>query len=351
MKDLNDLVRPNIRHLKPYSSARDDFRGEASVFLDANENPYNTFYNRYPDPMQRELKQRISQLKVIEPESIFTGNGSDEAIDLVIRAFCEPGEDNIVTIAPSYGMYEVAAAINNVQCTKVNLEPGFHLKAGAVLDAANERTKLIFLCSPNNPTGNLLDRDEIYTILKDFPGLVAIDEAYIDFACSPSLIRGLPAFPNLIVFQTLSKAWGAAGVRLGMAFASPEIIALLNKIKYPYNVSRLSQQRALEILSRRNSMQAQVREILRERAVVEAALRKLPCVKQVYPSDANFILVMVNKAKATYNYLVKKNIIVRNRDSVAMCQGCIRITVGTREENKRLLRALREMPDASREGE
>lgn len=343
MKDLNNLVRPNIRKLKPYSSARDEFRGEASVYLDANENPYETSCNRYPDPMQRQLKQRISELKDLAPECIFTGNGSDEAIDLAIRAFCEPGEDNIVTIAPSYGMYEVAAAINNVQCVKVNLEPGFRLNAEAVLEAVNERTKAVYLCSPNNPTGNLLSREEIYRILKYFRGLVAVDEAYIDFAPSPSLTRGLLSFPNLIVFQTLSKAWGAAGVRLGMAFASPGIIGILNKIKYPYNVSRPSQRQALEILSQEARMQAQVREIVGERAVVEAALQELPFVKRVYPSDANFILVEVEDARATYNFLAEKKIVVRNRHSVALCEGCIRITIGRPEENRALIRALNEM--------
>ncbi|MDR1557583.1 MAG: histidinol-phosphate transaminase [Tannerellaceae bacterium] len=341
MKKLNDLVRPNIRSLKPYSSARNEFHGEASVFLDANENPYNTAYNRYPDPMQGELKKRISELKDIAPEHIFTGNGSDEAIDLVIRAFCEPGVDNIVTITPSYGMYEVAAATNNVGCVKVNLEPGFRLNADAVLNAAGEHTKAIYLCSPNNPTGNLLSREEIYRILKYFQGLVVVDEAYIDFAATPSFIRGLLSFPNLIVFQTLSKAWGAAGIRLGMAFASSEIIAILNKIKYPYNISRPAQQCALEVLSREACMKKQLEEILRERTQVETALEQLPFVKQVYPSDANFILVRVEDAQATYNYLVEKQIIVRNRHSIALCEGCIRITIGTPEENNLLLQALK----------
>jgi histidinol-phosphate aminotransferase len=349
MKKLSDLVRPNIWSLKPYSSARDEFHGEASVFLDANENPYTTPYNRYPDPMQRELKKRISELKDIAPEHIFTGNGSDEAIDLVIRAFCEPGVDKLVTITPSYGMYEVAAAINNVQCVKVNLESDFSLNADAVLDAADEHTKLIYLCSPNNPTGNLLSREEIYRILKYFQGIVVVDEAYIDFAPSPSLIRGLLSFPNLIVFQTLSKAWGAAGIRLGMAFASPEIIAVLNKIKYPYNVSGPTQRCALEVLSREACMKNQLRDILHERDSVKIALQKLPFVKHIYPSDANFILTKVEDANATYNYLVRKKVIVRNRHSTALCEDCIRITIGTPEENKLLIKALNEMTNESRD--
>jgi histidinol-phosphate aminotransferase len=343
MKNLNDLIRPNIRNLKPYSSARDEFHGEASVFLDANENPYNEPYNRYPDPMQRELKNRISALKDLEPGYIFTGNGSDEAIDLLIRAFCEPGTDSIVTITPSYGMYEVAANINQVECIKVPLSPGFRLDAGAVLDAAAGHTKAIFLCSPNNPTGNLLEREEIYRILKYFNGIVVADEAYIDFAASPSLTRQLVSFPNLVVLQTLSKAWGAAGIRLGMAFAAPPIIAVLNRIKYPYNVSRLTQEYALELLSREESMKSRLAGILRERTLVEASLRELPFVRQVYPSDANFILARVNNANAAYNYLVEHKIIVRNRHTVSLCEDCLRITIGTPEENSLLIQALSRM--------
>jgi histidinol-phosphate aminotransferase len=343
MKNLNDLLRPNIRSLKPYSSARDEFHGEASVFLDANENPYNSPYNRYPDPMQQELKKRLSILKDIAPEHIFTGNGSDEAIDLVIRAFCEPAVDEIVALTPSYGMYEVAAETNNVRCIKVPLEERFKLNAEAVLKAVGSHTKVVFLCSPNNPTGNLLDRDEIYRILKYFQGIVVVDEAYIDFASSPSLLRGLLSFPNLIVLQTLSKAWGAAGIRLGMAFASEKIIAVLNKIKYPYNVSLLTQEYALKLLQQEERMQNQLSEILRERGLLETALRELSFVRHIHPSDANFILVKLKDANATYNYLVSRKIIVRNRHNVALCEGCLRITIGTPEENKILIRALKEM--------
>jgi histidinol-phosphate aminotransferase len=343
MKQLKDLVRPTIWNLKPYSSARDEFQGEASVFLDANENPYNEPYNRYPDPMQRELKSRISALKDIAPEYIFTGNGSDEAIDLVIRAFCEPRIDNIVTITPSYGMYEVAANTNDVKCVKVELAPGFRLNADAILDAVDSHTKAVFLCSPNNPTGNLLNREEIYRILKYFGGIVVVDEAYIDFASSPSLTRGLVSFPNLVVLQTLSKAWGAAGIRLGMAFASPAIVAILNKIKYPYNVNRLTQEYALKLLKQTARMKEQLLEILNERTLIETALQEYPCVKQVYPSDANFILLRVEDPNATYGHLVKQGIIVRNRSNIALCEGCIRITVGTPEENNALLEALNTM--------
>ena len=324
--------------MKPYSSARSEFHGEASVFLDANENPYNAPCNRYPDPLQRALKERISVLKDLAPEYIFTGNGSDEAIDLVIRAFCEPGADNMVTITPSYGMYEVAADVNNVSCIKVPLlADGFRLDAAAVLNAAGSRTKVIYLCSPNNPTGNLLEREEIYRLLKHFPGIVVVDEAYIDFAAALSLTRNLVSFPNLIVLQTLSKAWGAAGIRLGMAFASPEIIAVLNKIKYPYNVSRLTQEYALQLLHRESEMKKQVGTIIGERTRLAAALSRLPFVKRVFPSDANFILVRVADANATYRHLVSQKVIVRNRHTIALCEDCLRITVGTPDENNTLL--------------
>ena len=343
MKHLNDLLRPNIRSLKPYSSARDEFYGEASVFLDANENPYNEPYNRYPDPMQRELKQRISELKDLAPEYIFAGNGSDEAIDLVIRAFCRPGTDRIVTITPSYGMYEVAAHINGVECVKVPLSADFQLDAAALLDAAGSHTKVVYLCSPNNPTGNLLNREEIYRILKYFDGIVVVDEAYIDFASSLSLTRGLTSFPNLIVLQTLSKAWGAAGIRLGMAFASPEIIAVLNRIKYPYNVSRPAQEYALEVLRREDEMKRQLSGILRERALTVEALKRLPFVRHIYPSEANFILVRVEDANDTYIYMVNRKVIVRNRHTVSLCEDCLRITIGTPEENRTLIKVLEEM--------
>jgi histidinol-phosphate aminotransferase len=341
MKDLKDLVRPNVWNLKPYSSARDEFHGDASVFLDANENPWNMPYNRYPDPLQWKLKDRLAVLKGVDRSSIFLGNGSDEAIDLVIRAFCEPGLDSVVTISPSYGMYEVAADVNNVECRKVSLDENFDLDADRVLESADEWTKVIFLCSPNNPSGNSLDRGSIYKILKNYEGIVVIDEAYIDFSAYPSFLKELSGFPNLIVLQTLSKAWGAAGIRLGMAFASPEIVAILNKIKYPYNVNVLTQERALDILNNETEMLRQLRSIMSERIRLQAALPELSVVNKMYPTDANFILVDVGKADSVYNKLVKKGVIVRNRNNVTLCHGCLRITVGTPEENDALLKALK----------
>jgi histidinol-phosphate aminotransferase len=340
MKHLNQLVRPNIWKLKPYSSARNEFQGEASVFLDANENPYNEPYNRYPDPLQRKLKNSLSAVKGIDAASIFLGNGSDEAIDLLIRAFCEPASDGVLTVCPTYGMYQVAADINGVACRSVRLNGQFDLCAEALLQAVEAYTKLIFLCSPNNPTGNILNRDELYKVIGGFEGIVALDEAYIDFSSSPGFLKELKNFPNLVVLQTLSKAWGAAGIRLGMAFASPEIIDILNKIKYPYNINQLAQEQALNVISRQEAMKGERLAILNERARVEAALRELPLVKQIYPSDANFILVEVDSPDATYHYLVRKGIIVRNRHSVALCQGCLRITIGTPEQNSALIKAL-----------
>ena len=340
MKDLKELVRPNVWNMKPYSSARDEYHGSASVFLDANENPYNTPYNRYPDPMQWKLKERIAELKGVAVKSIFLGNGSDEPIDLVIRAFCEPGTDRIVSIAPSYGMYEVAAEVNNVEFCKVELDKSFNLDADRLLQAVDERTKVIYLCSPNNPTGNSLEREKLYRILNTFQGIVVIDEAYIDFSTEPSFLSELNQFPNLIVLQTLSKAWGAAGIRMGMAFASPEIIFILNKIKYPYNVNMLTQAQALDILNHADRMKEQLDAILSERARLQSVLSGLACVKKMYPTDANFILVDVGDANGIYDLLVNKGVIVRNRTNVTLCDGCLRITVGTPEENQALLAVL-----------
>lgn len=343
MKELKDLVRPNIWEMKPYSSARDEFHGSASVFLDANENPYNKPYNRYPDPMQWKLKDRIAELKEVDRNSIFVGNGSDEPIDLVIRAFCDPAVDCIVSIAPSYGMYEVAANVNGVEFRKVLLNDNFELDADKLLAEVDDWVKIIFLCSPNNPTGNSLDRDEIYKILKGFEGIVVLDEAYIDFSSEPSFVSELKKFPNLIILQTLSKAWGAAGIRLGMAFASPEIVAILNKIKYPYNVNMLTQEHALEILNNEKEMMNQLRSIMSERIRLQAALMDIPMVEKMYPTDANFILVKVGKADSVYNRLVRKGVIVRNRNKVSLCKGCLRITVGTPEENDALINGLKSM--------
>ena len=343
MKTLKDLVRPNIRALKPYSSARDEFHGNASVFLDANENPYNSPYNRYPDPMQWKLKERIAELKGVDRNAVFLGNGSDEPIDLLIRAFCEPGRDAIVGITPSYGMYEVAAGVNNVEFRKVKLTPDFALDADAVLRAVDERVKIVFLCSPNNPTGNSLERSEIYKILNGFDGIVVVDEAYIDFSEEKSFLSELERFPHLVVLQTLSKAWGAAGIRLGMAFAAPEIVGILSKIKYPYNINILTQREALELLNNKERMQDQLRHILSERTRLQKLLNSLPMVMEIYPTDANFILVKVSNADGVYNKLVEKGVIVRNRNNVTLCEGCLRITVGTPKENDTLMEALEDI--------
>ncbi len=344
MTQLKELVRPNIWNLKPYSSARNEFHGNASVFLDANENPYNKPYNRYPDPMQWKLKERLSRLKGVNPASIFLGNGSDEAIDLVIRAFCEPGLDHILTIDPTYGMYQVAADTNNVECRTVRLNHHFDLEADRLLQATDDKTKVIFLCSPNNPTGNHLNRQEVMKVLDTFPGIVVIDEAYIDFSSLPSFTEVLPQYPRLVILQTLSKAWGAAGIRLGMAFASPEITGILNKIKYPYNINQLTQACALEILSNNHDFEKQVSRILSERNTLETTLHRIPCVVDIYPSDANFILVKVVDADATYKHLVEAGVIVRNRNRITLCEGCLRITIGTPKENNKLIEALNSMP-------
>lgn len=344
MKELKELVRPNIWNLKPYSSARSEFHGEASIFLDANENPYNEPYNRYPDPLQWKLKNKLSAMKGVGRESIFLGNGSDEPIDLLIRIFCEPEKDTVISIDPSYGMYLVAADINNVVCRKVQLNDDFDLNADRLLQAVDASTKLVFLCSPNNPTGNVLSRTELYKVLNGFTGIVVIDEAYIDFSSSPSFLKELKDFSNLVVLQTFSKSWGAAGIRLGMAFASPEIIAILNKVKYPYNVNQLTQEQALDILDMQEEMRDELIEILTERTSMEDNLRALPFVKQVYPSDANFVLIKVDDANAAYDYLVDNGIIVRNRNTVTLCEGCLRITIGRPEENEALMQALQTRP-------
>jgi len=343
MKDLEQLLRSNIQSLKPYSSARGEFSGEASIFLDANENPFNAPFNRYPDPLQRTLKERIASIKGVAAEHIFLGNGSDEAIDLVFRAFCEPGVDNVVTISPSYGMYQVCADVNNVKVSTVLLNEDFSLDADKVLAACDAQTKLIFLCSPNNPSGNILASKEIAKILEGFDGLVIIDEAYIDFCPQASWLPNLEDYPQLVVLQTFSKAWGMAAVRLGMAFASSEIIAVLNKIKYPYNINILTQNVALELLQDVENMKGWVDILLSERFVLEEALAKLPSVKHVYPSDANFILVRMDRAKDVYQSLVDRGLIVRDRSKVELCDDCLRITVGAPEENKTLLKYLKEL--------
>ncbi len=341
--DINGWVRPNIRALEPYSSARDEFKGEASVYLDANENPYNQPYNRYPDPMQWRLKERIAEIKSVPKESILLGNGSDEPIDLIIRAFCEPGKDSILTIEPTYGMYQVAAEVNNICCKKVKLTADFQMDLPELLAAIDSTVKVIYICSPNNPTGDSLKRDDIFKVLDSFAGIVVVDEAYIDFSSLPSLSKDLDRYANLVVLQTLSKAWGAAGIRLGMAFASQEIIAMLNKIKYPYNVNQLTQEKALEILDNQGRMKEQLSEILKERTRLQKELEALPLIKTVYPTDANFILVKVDDANGVYKQLAAEGIIVRNRNKVTLCANCLRITVGTPEEDNILLNALKKM--------
>ena len=344
MRSLKELTRPNVWALKPYSSARDEYSGvEASVFLDANENPYNTPNNRYPDPLQRELKALIAPLKGVKEENIFLGNGSDEAIDLIFRAFCRPGIDNVVAIDPTYGMYQVCAEVNDVEYRKMLLDVYYQFKASSLLSAIDENTKAMFICSPNNPTGNSLCRKEIESLLKKFDGLVVVDEAYIDFSSSESLLKDLEQYPNLIVLQTFSKAWGCAAIRLGMAFASPEIIAIFNKIKYPYNVNRLTQEEAIKVLHKPEQIKEWVNVLLEERARVMDEFVKLPCCVRVFPTDANFFLAKVYEATQIYNYLVSEGIIVRNRTNVALCNDCLRITIGTKEENDALLDALRKV--------
>ena len=342
MKDLKELTRPNIRALKPYSSARDEYSGaEASVFLDANENPYNTPNNRYPDPMQRELKNLIAPVKKVKPENIFLGNGSDEAIDLCFRVFCNPGKDNVVAIEPTYGMNRVAADINDVEYRPVLLDENFSLNADKLLQSTDERTKLIFICSPNNPSGNSLSPEEIKKVLDGFNGIVVIDEAYSDFTKQPQFRNKLSEYPNAIVLNTFSKAWGCAGIRLGMAFASKEIISYFNKVKYPYNINILTLQEADKMLSGRYEVDKWVSIILEERVCLTNAVSILPYCEKVYPTDSNFFLAKFDDATKLYNYLVNCGVIVRNRSSVKLCGNCLRITVGSQSENSLLLSAMR----------
>lgn len=341
--NINNLLRKNIKSLQPYSSARDEYSGEAMVFLDANENPFNQPYNRYPDPLQRELKEKIALLKDVMPEQIFLGNGSDEPIDLLIRAFCEPGEDNVVSIDPTYGMYQVAAEINNVEVKKVSLTETFELDAQELLDSADEKTKLVFLCSPNNPTGNCLNEKAVLDVVKNFNGIVVLDEAYIDFAPGKSLLAQLNDFPNLVILQTFSKAWGMAGIRLGMAFAASEIVSVLNKIKYPYNLNILTQQKALELIENRDKVEKWVKLLIAEREKMRTLLADFPFVIKIFPSDANFILVKMHDARGIYEYLKENGVIVRDRSKVHLCEDSLRITIGSSDENEQLLTALKNL--------
>ncbi len=342
MKQLKDLVRPNIWQLAPYSSARNEYSGhEAHVFLDANENPYNAPYNRYPDPLQTEVKARLSTIKRVPAECIFLGNGSDEAIDLVYRVFCRPEIDNVVAIEPTYGMYKVCADINDVEYRPVLLDEHYQMDADKLLAACDDNTKAIWLCSPNNPTGNNLSVEEIEKVLRGFGGIVVVDEAYSDFSTVPVFRKRLAEFPNIIVLNTMSKAWGCAAIRLGMAFASKEIIQLFNKVKYPYNVNLLTQRQALEELNNTEAVTKWVSLILSERKHMIQAFRELPSCIEVYPTDANFFLAKMTDAQGIYNYLVEKGIIVRNRTRVTLCKDCLRVTIGTKTENAELMSALR----------
>lgn len=336
-------MRKNIITLKPYSSARDEFKGEAEVFLDANENPYPSPYNRYPDPLQRTLKEKIAEIKGVDPSQIFLGNGSDEGIDLLIRAFCEPNQDSIMITEPTYGMYAVCAEINGVNVQQALLTPDFDLDLDAFPNTFDATTKIIFLCSPNNPTGNMLSHDKIVEVLKRFYGIVVIDEAYIDFAKGKSFIKDLRKYPNLVVLQTFSKAWGLAGLRLGMCYASPEIISILNKIKYPYNINVRTQELVLDALEHKYKKDIWVEEILTQRTKLIKALKSLPIVEKVFPSDANFVLVRVKDAHGTYEYLMNNGIIVRDRSKVMLCYNCLRISVGTPEENDKLIESLQKL--------
>ena len=343
MKSLEELTRPNIWSLAPYSSARNEYAGKtATVFLDANENPYNAPYNRYPDPLQEELKRELSRIKGVPADCIFLGNGSDEAIDLPYRCFCRPGIDNVVAIEPTYGMYKVCADINDVEYRPVLLDEHYQFQAERLLAACDSHTKLIWICSPNNPTGNSLDRTEILKVINGFEGIVIVDEAYIDFSRLSSFRQELARHPNLMVLNTMSKAWGLAAIRLGMAFASKEIIGLFNKVKYPYNVNLLTQQQAMEALKNKIDTEKWINMLLEERGRLMEAFRLLPICTAVYPSDANFFLARMTDAQSIYDYLVDLGIIVRNRTRVKLCKDCLRITVGTRSENNELMGALRQ---------
>ena len=343
--DIKDLQRENIKNLRPYSTARDEYKGQASVYLDANENSFGSplpeNFNRYPDPLQLDLKDAISKIKGVPVEHTFLGNGSDEAIDLLYRAFCNPGKDNVIILPPTYGMYEVSANINDVEVRKVNLLPNFQLDLEGIAEAIDENTKLIFICSPNNPTGNSIIRTDIETILANFKGLVVIDEAYINFAKQRTFIQELTEYPHLVILQTFSKAWGLAGLRLGMAFASTVVIDIMNKVKAPYNISQSTQDLALEALKNISVVNEWIKLTVADREQLIVDLATLPFVKKVYPSDANFVLTEVNDATATYTYLVEQGIIIRDRSKVTLCEGCLRITVGTPQENDILLTALK----------
>lgn len=343
MISLEKLTRKNIWNLAPYSCARNEFSGtSATVFLDANENPYGGPYNRYPDPLQLELKKKIHQVKGIPSEYTFLGNGSDEAIDLMYRCFCEPKEDNVVAIEPTYGMYKVCADINDVEYRPVKLDDNYQISADKLLAACDAHTKVIWICSPNNPTGNDINREEVVKVLNGFEGIVVVDEAYSDFSNARPLRFELPRYKNLVVLNTLSKAWASAALRLGMAFADPEIIAIMNKVKYPYNINLLTQEQALKVLGNSDEIDRWIRTIIQERTRLIEAFSQLDICEKVYPTDANFFLTKVSDAQRIYDYLVEQGIIVRNRTRVQLCYNCLRITIGTRSENNELIGVLRQ---------
>jgi histidinol-phosphate aminotransferase len=341
MFNLASLLRNNIKKLVPYSSARDEFKGDAKIFLDANENslgsPLTRWYNRYPDPLQVKLKEKLSGIKGVPSENIFLGNGSDECIDILVRAFCEPGLDSVLICPPTYGMYEVSAAINDVQVKKISLTQEFQLDLAAIEQAIDDHTKMIFICSPNNPTGNSILHQDIEAVLENYFGIVVIDEAYINFSRQRSFITQLPEYPNLVVLQTLSKAWGLAALRLGMGFASREIVQVMNKIKPPYNIGQASQELVLKALDEVEQVNEMIKEIVQERENLKEALVNLSFVEKVFPSDANFLLVKMRSPREVYERLLGKGIVVRDRSRVELCEGCLRITVGTPAENKLLL--------------
>jgi histidinol-phosphate aminotransferase len=343
--NLDDILRKNVKKLIPYSSARSEFEGDAQIFLDANENSLgstlNNNFHRYPDPLQKQLKQKLSSIKNVPAGNIFVGNGSDEAIDLLIRAFCNPGADSILIFPPTYGMYEVSAEINDIAVNKVFLTKNYELDIDAIKDGINNNTKIIFVCSPNNPTGNLLNTESIEWLLKNFNGIVVVDEAYIDFAGIRSWSQRLNEFPNLVVLQTLSKAWGLAGLRIGFAYASKDIIHVFNKIKPPYNISEATQQLALQALQNEQQAKEKTDILIQQKERLLNEFEQFDFIKIIYPSDANFILVKVDDAKNLYQYLISKNIVVRNRSSQPLCGNSLRVTVGTPEENDALLNALK----------
>jgi histidinol-phosphate aminotransferase len=342
--NIQNLVRQNIKHLVPYSSAKKEFGGASEIFLDANENnfgsPLEKNYNRYPDPLQREIKEKIAMMKRVKPTDIFIGNGSDEAIDLLFRIFCVPAEDNILICPPTYGMYEVSAEINDVKIKRVNLTQDFQLALAAIQNAIDEKTKLLFVCSPNNPTGNSYKRSEILNLVQNFGGICVVDEAYIDFSREKSLVEEIYNFPNIVVLQTFSKAWGLAGLRVGLAFANEGIIKLFNKVKPPYNVSQIAQEAILDAVENVETVQKNISAIIYERKKLVEKLCGISFVQKIYPTDANFVLLKMLDAEKIYRFLIDEKIVVRNRTNIELCENCLRITIGTSEENTKLLKSL-----------